>query len=226
MARYVPAVVALFLIVICSLVQGNWSERWADFPELETYAEQLANVPTDIGDWHSVGLDEPEKRIMEAAGAVGSLSRNYTNGDGQTVSLFIVTGRLQDMFYHEPKRCYKAAGFEMQGDRRRFDKSIGDGQEAAFFAGRFIKSEVTSHTDKMVYWSFSADGKWLAPEEPKWEFRGQHALYKIYLIYEPSRTDDLDKNPATEFIPVLIPELNKAFAKAFQEALPSDEDSE
>ena len=108
MARYLPAGVALVLIVVSALVQGSWSERWAKFPELQVYADQLINVPTDIGDWHSTAHEEPDKRTLEEAGAVGSLSRDFTNDEGETVSVFIVTGRLQDMFYHEPKRCYQS----------------------------------------------------------------------------------------------------------------------
>jgi hypothetical protein len=71
----------------------------------------------------------------------------------------------------------------------------------------------------VVYWSWSSSGKWLAPTELyKWAFRGQRALYKIYLIYTPGPEDTADKNPATEFIPQLIPALNKAFEKATAEA--------
>ena len=84
---------------------------------------------------------------------------------GGAVSVFIVTGRLQDMFYHEPKRCYRAAGFEMQGEKDRREIPIADGETAEFFAGRFIKSEATGKQDQMVYWSWSSNGKWVATDD-------------------------------------------------------------
>ena len=218
MARYLPAGVALVLIVVSAFVQGSWSERWAKFPELKIYADQLKNVPDDIGDWHSTPHEEPDKRTLEEAGAIGSLSRDFTRDDGKAVSVFIVTGRLQDMFYHEPKRCYKAAGFEAQDEKQRHEILIGDGETADFFSSRFVKSEATGKQDQVVYWSWSSNGKWLAPTEHKWVFRGQRALYKLYLIYTPDTNDTADQNPATEFIPQLIPALNKAFEKATTEA--------
>jgi len=218
MTRYLPAGVGLLLIVVSAFVQGRWSERWAKYPELQVYADQLENVPTDIGDWHSRPHDEPNKRTLEAAGAVGSLSRDFTRDDGRSVSVFIVTGRLQDMFYHEPKRCYRAAGFEAQDEKQRHEIPIGDGETADFFSSRFVKSEATGKQDQMVYWTWSSNGKWLAPTDHKWVFRGQRALYKLYLIYTPGPDDTADQNPATEFIPQLIPALNKAFEKATNEA--------
>ncbi len=218
MARYLPAGVGLVLIVVSAVLQGNWSERWTTFPELQLYADQLINVPIEIGEWRSREHEEPTKRVLEAAGAVGSLSRDYTNEKGQTVSVFLVTGRVQDMFYHEPKRCYQASGFEMQAEPERFEFAIGDGETANFFASRFLKTDETSRQEQVVYWSWDGSGEWLAPKEYKWDFRGQRAIYKLYLMYMPSGTDTISQNPATEFIPVLIPELNKAFAAATSEA--------
>jgi hypothetical protein len=219
MARYLPAGVGLLLIVVTAIMQGKQSERWAKFPELQLYADQLINVPIEIGEWRSKEHPEPSKRVLEAAGAVGNLSRDYTNDKGQTVSVFLVTGRVQEMFYHEPKRCYQASGFEMQEEPQRLEFTVGaDGETANFFASRFLKTDETSREEQMVYWSWDGSGEWLAPKEYKWDFRGQHAIYKVYLMYVPNATDKLGSNPVTEFIPVLIPELNRAFEKATSEA--------
>ncbi len=188
MARYLPAGVALLLIFVGALVQGSWSERWATFPELQVYADQLAKVPTDIGSWHSKSHEEPSKRTLEEAGAVGSLSRDFTNENGTAVSVFIVTGRLQDMFYHEPKRCYRAAGFEMQGDKDRREIPIGDGETADFFSGRFVKIEAAGKQDQVVYWSWNSNGKWVATDDQKWVFRGQRrAVQTLSDLYAGAR---------------------------------------
>jgi hypothetical protein len=219
MVRYFPAGVALVLIAVTALVQGNLSERWTKFPELQLYADQLINVPIEIGEWRSKEHDQPSQRVLEAAGALGSLARDYTNDKGQTVSVFLVTGRVQDMFYHEPKRCYRASGFEMQEEPQRLEFTVGsDGETANFFASRFLRTDETSREEQVVYWSWDGSGEWLAPREYKWDFRGQHAIYKVYLMYVPQPGETLQTNPVTEFIPVLIPELNRAFVKATSEA--------
>jgi Protein of unknown function (DUF3485) len=224
MARYIPAGAALVLIVVSALLQGRASERWEKFPELQLYADQLINVPLEIGDWRAREHEEPSKRVLEAAGAVGNLSRDYTNEKGQTVSMFLVTGRVQDMFYHEPKRCYKASGFEMQEDPQRFEFAVGgEGETANFFASRFVKTDETGRQEQMVYWSWNGSGEWLAPREYKWDFRGQHAIYKVYLMYVPGSGDTVSQNPVTDFIPQLIPELDKALSKATIEGRPTDE---
>ena len=57
-------------------------------------------------------------------------------------------------------------------------------------------------------------GEWVAPKEHRRRFAGQRALYKLYLIYQPSRGKTPDLDPVQKFAPVLIPALNKAFAPA------------
>jgi hypothetical protein len=51
MSRYLPAVAAVILLGAVAIVQGVWTERWAEFPELEIYAKQLEKVPLQIGEW-------------------------------------------------------------------------------------------------------------------------------------------------------------------------------
>ncbi len=172
--------------MVAALVQGSWSERWAKFPELQLYADQLNNVPFDIGNWHSKEHEAPSRRTLEEAGAVGNLSRDFVNDDGRAVSMFIVTGRLQDMFYHEPKRCYRAAGFGMHGRARNDAKSrLPMAKRPNSLPAGSLRSEATGRHDQMVYWSWDSYGKWVATDEQKWVFRGQRAAHKIYLIYSP-----------------------------------------
>lgn len=49
-----------------------------------------------------------------------------------------------------------------------------------------------------------------------------NALYKLYLIYTPGPGDTADRNPATDFIPELIPALNQAFEAATAETNKSE----
>src|SRR4051812_34917432 len=115
MNRYLPIGVALFVMAAAGLLQGLWSERWGSFPELETYAAQMKGVPKDVGQWSGQDLPDDEK-VMAAAGAVGHLSRIYSRPDGQKISVFLVCGRVQDMNFHTPDRCYPANGFDAGSD--------------------------------------------------------------------------------------------------------------
>lgn len=217
MNRYLPVAAAVVLIVITAIVQGRWTERWSTFPELELYAQQLKKVPLQIEDW--VGEDAPEtdenKRILELAGAVGSLSRMYRNGRNEQVSIFIVCGRLDDVFFHTPDRCYPAAGFETSGDVTKQSVEIGS-EVVDFKTAMFLKADPNGSQNLRIYWSFNANGPWVAPDEYRWSFQGQRALYKIYVVTPVGARDaTVDQNPAIDFIHVLMPELNKAFEPAF-----------
>ena len=220
MSRYLPAVAAVILLAAVAVVQGVWTERWAEFPELEIYAKQLEKVPLQIGEWIGEDAEESEtnKRMLEIAGAVGSLSRVYRNDRNDMVQVFIVCGRLDDVFAHTPDRCYPAAGFETNGDIVK--KSVEIGKDVADFkSAMYLKSEPGGNQNLRVYWSFCADGPWIAPEQHRWEFAGARALYKLYVV-APSATSEIpvDNNPAVDFIHVFIPELDKAIEPAFAAA--------
>src|SRR5436190_21004973 len=120
MLKYIPIAIAVVLLVASALVQGHLSQRWGTFPELEAMANQLQNVPLEIGDWKGAEGEKMDAKMRKAAGAVGDLHRVYTTGgEKEAVSLDIVCGRPRDMLSHTPDRCYPAAGFERGGTQTR-----------------------------------------------------------------------------------------------------------
>jgi hypothetical protein len=217
MARYLPVAAAAAIIIAAAILQGIWTERWGAFPELELYADQLKNVPMKIGDWTGEDLPPEDKRIMEIAGAVGSLSRIYHNEHNEQVSIFIVCGRLDDVFFHSPDRCYPAAGFETSSEVS--NQSIEAGSEVAEFkTATFLKADPGGNQNLRIYWSFNGSGPWVVPEAYRWAFAGQRALYKIYVVTPANgREQSEEQNPAVDFIRAAIPELNRAFAPALKE---------
>lgn len=217
MARYLPVAAAAAIIVAAAIVQGIWTERWGTFPELDLFAAQMKNVPMQIGEWTGEDLPPEDKRIMEIAGAVGSLSRIYRNDRGEQISMFIVCGRLDDVFFHSPDRCYPAAGFETSSEVT--NQSIEAGSEVAEFkTATFLKADPGGNQNLRIYWSFNGSGPWVAPDAYRWAFAGQRALYKIYVVTPATgREVSADQNPAVDFIRAALPELNKAFAPALSE---------
>ena len=224
MNRYLPIAAAVVLIAFTAIVQGIWTERWGEFPELELYASRLKDVPMQIGDW--IGEEVPEtetsRRILDYAGAVGSLARNYRNDRNEQVQVFIVCGRFDDVFAHTPDRCYPAAGFESGGDTTQHSVEIGT-EVAEFKTATYLKADPGGNQNLRIYWSFCANGPWIAPEQHRWEFAGARALYKLYVVV-PSTSGEIpvDRNAAIDFIHLLIPELNEAFEPAFAEAAKTD----
>jgi hypothetical protein len=221
MQRYLPIVAAAALMIGAAAIQGSWTERWKAFPELELYAEQLKRVPMEFGEWKGETAPATDQRILDLAGAVGSLSRTYRNDRNEAVSVFIICGRLTDIFQHSPDRCYPAAGFEITGEKINQSVETGNGV-AEFITTTFMKADPSGNQNLRIYWDWCADGTWKAPMRPKdykWVFAGQRAIYKLYVVTpNVGREVAADQNPAVDFIRVLIPELDRAFAPAFAAA--------
>jgi hypothetical protein len=215
----VPIGVAVAIMLVSGYVQGKWSERWGTFPELEIYAKQLEEIPKDVGEWEGQDAAKSDEKILKIAGAEGEMTRVYRNAAGQEVRVSIICGRLQDVFYHTPDRCYPAAGFEMQGDPQPEVFEI-DNTTAEFLTTTFLKSEPTGTHAERGYWSWSADGKWIAPKSPKLEFAGQKALYKLYVFatIAPGSKIRASDEPSANFIRAFMPALERALRPAIEKA--------
>jgi EpsI family protein len=210
---------AAVLMLSAGYVQGVWTERWGEFPELKVFSEQLTAVPKQIGEWEGTDGEEMDERTKEAAGAEGELMRTYRNANGQEVRVSLVCGRLQNMTDHTPDRCYPAAGFDMQGEPQRvvFETPSGD---AEFMAASFMKSEPSGTQAVRGYWSYSGDGQWTAPDNAKTSLASQkNACYKLY-VFAPLSTArgeaPADTTYCEDFVRVFIPMLNEALRPAFE----------
>jgi len=211
-----PLGCALALIVVTTFQQGVWSERWGAFPEMEEFGQRVKDVPMSIGDWVGKPLQEMDKKTMEMAGAVAALSREYSHRiTGQTINMHIVCGRMQDVFYHTPDRCYPAAGFSQDGALTKDTIYIGPNKTPAEFkTTKYIKSSHGSKTSTalQIMWSWSADGPWQTPESPKLAYAGRRALFKIY-IEHPVVPGELASQtpPGAQFAEAAMAEITKAF---------------
>jgi hypothetical protein len=217
---YTPIAAAAVLMIGVGYVQGLWSERWGTFPELQIFADQLAAVPLQIGEWQGKVEEGSNDRILQVAGAAGEIVRTYTNANGETVRVSLICGREQDLTYHTPDRCYPAAGFDMQGSPQREVIELPGGKQAQFFAVNFTKSEPTGTHAERGFWSWTGDGEWLAPDNPRLTFASQRsALYKLY-VFESLSTDakQADRDYGREFLEIFIPTLNDALRPAYEEA--------
>ena len=105
-----------------------------------------------VGEWKGVDTEGADERTRKVAGAEGELVRMYKNAQGDEVRVSSICGRLQDITYHTPDRCYPAAGFEMQGDPQTDVIECGD-KTAEFLTTTFQKSEPTgTHTERGGWW--------------------------------------------------------------------------
>ena len=124
MKNPIYTVAALALIVGSGLVHGAWTNRWRTAPALADLAARLESVPTVLGDWTATSRAIPPRELA-MAGAVGQISRVYTNPTkGLTVSVLLLCGLPGNISTHTPDVCYPGAGYTL-GNGERFVHRYG-----------------------------------------------------------------------------------------------------
>lgn len=157
--------VAAALVAATTMLQGQWSERWVKrdvAASLTRDAVILERVfPTRFGDWEMEIELESDPKEMQAAGAVGHVSRVFRNvRSGARVSAFVVCATPYDASIHTPDRCYPGAGFEVAESEHRQTVPLADGRAGETWTGTFQKKEQTIR----VFWTYGGHGQWLAPQ--------------------------------------------------------------
>ena len=187
MARWIPLLIGIPLIGLCTYIQGSWTDRWSDVSNqgMQQTAGRYAAIPLKIGDdW--IGEDTPySKKELEAAGAHAHLSRVYRNRKtGERISVFMICGFARDVAVHTPDFCYRGAGFEVESRPENFEiESSGTmEQPLKFWTSTFLKERPASAIHQRILWGWTSGEPWNAPDYPRWKYPGNSPLNKVYLI--------------------------------------------
>jgi hypothetical protein len=214
MKAYLAAGVAGILIITAGLVNAYWTGVFGNINSdeiLKSFAKRLGDVPMSVGDWEGTDDREMDPREREVAAADASLSRRYLNRlTGQAVSVFIVSGHHRAIAQHTPDLCYVAAGFQMLSPPIHYDVVTDDGTVETYTTV-FKKDEHTGTQYLRVFWTWSFEGQWLAPNMPRMKLVGHPALYKVYFINEVLQPGQgIEQNAAVDFMRKFIPTLDAA----------------
>ncbi|MBI2824127.1 MAG: exosortase-associated EpsI family protein [Planctomycetia bacterium] len=216
MKQYLAAAVAGVLIVSTGLVHAYWTGVFGSVDHsavLQQFADRLQDVPLEVGDWSGEDLQEMDARERLVAGATAALSRRYVNRQTkQGVSVFMVTGYFRNIAQHTPDQCYVAAGFTMLNPPIQYSVETDVGKLDAYTTV-FKKDESTGTQYLRVFWTWSYDGEWQAPNMPRVALVGKPALYKMYLVTETAPNQEIGQNPSIDFMLQFIPALNAALFK-------------
>ena len=150
-------------------------------------------------------------RITQVIGPMAL--RHYVNrSTGGAVDLALSCGRHGPILVnHTPMDCYPPAGWEVVGQPKRLTIALPDGSPpAGFWVANFDKNERALPVHLRVYWSWTGDGHWQVPTQPRLTFARHRILYKLYVTRQLSRPDEpLDGDPAEDLIRRLVPQLQK-----------------
>lgn len=217
MARTIAIISAAVIIIGTGVLHGYRSNRWGEDVVLTEAVARMDQIPQRIGDW--VGTDhEILEEQVKAAEASRVLARNYVNEkDGRAVSLWVVCGRPGPVAVHTPDICFVGSGQVQKDEQQKYAPTLNkDSQsplDVEFWTADFFRPKDLVPRFQRVFWSWSKDGEWEAPQNPRSEFMWNNKLYKIYIIRTVPPNEELEEgelDPAIQFGELLVPELNKA----------------
>lgn len=212
--------VAVAIVVAATVVQGRWTERWAPISRDEVIAAARLleeRFPDTFGEWEAERELESDPKELEAAGAVGHISRLYRNNRTKArVSAFVVCALPYDASAHTPDRCYPGAGFTIGESEHRVKVKYGEGREAEALTGTFAKAGQTLR----IFWTYGVGSDagggqldWIAPQLPRITLSGEPSVYKLYAIADQTRIGTSQSMVECEgFISQLAPALDAALA--------------
>lgn len=221
MARIVPLIVAFAIVIVSGLAYGLYTDRWSPSDDLRHAAERVNNIPTTVGDWSMV-QDRQATAVEQTLGNFqGFLSRRYQNRiKGDVVEFLIVCGRPKDIAAHTPEVCYGGSGFSPMGEEKKYPLKLDSGITDEFKMRKFHKAQEAVPTTLRILWSYSADGTWVGPDNPRTSFPRKKFLYKIYIVRHLLKADEVidDNDPSVDFLKQMMPELQKALFPSSPEA--------
>jgi hypothetical protein len=183
---------------------------------LQVRAEEL---PMVLGDWEGEDIKMDDLQFQYAQ-LTGYLQRQYHNrATGDLATVLLVWGRPNPITVHTPDQCYTAAGFKLEGGKTRKEIELeGSGTKCEFWTGNFVKENAALPENLRIYWDWTPNGQWTAPDDARSTFARHRAvftygagiLFKLYIIC-PIKIGAASKgiDPNEEFAKILMPELHK-----------------
>jgi hypothetical protein len=213
MARYLLLLTIGLVITTDGYLCGYWTGRWQPTREPPAVAKLKELSPT-VGDWQ--GEDQPlEPAVVQRAGFDGYVSRQYTNQRTQAkVHLLLAWGRPGPLCVHTPEVCYGGSGYTVSKVATRWTApSVNGATGGEFWKGSFGRTDAVTPGQIRVMWSWNKNGRWQAPDNPRWSLAGTPVLYKLYATQQfLPRGDSADAQDVEEFLRDVQPVLDEALA--------------
>jgi hypothetical protein len=206
-ARTAALLVALVITLATRLLLDICTDRGRTSTDLQFALSRLNDMPEQVADWQASPL-EMDAAILRQAGAEGWWLRRFTNTrTGEAVNILLLCGPTRYMAIHRPEDCYRGAGYELTAPASQL--AIPDRSDV-FWTARFRKPDAVGSPQLRICWSWFADGRWQAPESPRFAFAGTLMLYKLYAIRELSEpAEQAARDPSADLLQLLVPELSR-----------------
>jgi len=217
-----PLVLGLAAVAALTLlggaIQGRLRYRWGPPEALRAaVVDKLEEVPAAFGGpqndrWQRKSSGVLADDTLEMLECWGYILRTYENrGTGELVSVSVLVGPVGPISVHSPEICYSSQNYVKLGKRQPVTIQSGEEQDDQFWALTF-KAKTLQEDLLRVYYAWTTNEHWSAPEEARFAFLGSPYLYKIQLATElPAEAGLKDSDTCREFLrdflPVLRPHL-------------------
>lgn len=182
----IGTILAFGLTLIPGYYHGQRNFRWGEDPQLVTWGERLADLPTQIGDWQMTNEMNLSQVEIDQLQPIGYVARSYTNGQ-YTANVFVLLGPTGPTAAHTPDICFNASQYRTLGERRRARISDSPIETGEAWVTRFESRGLDKHTMKTWY-AWTVDGNWQAVDKPRYHFGDSHFLFKIQIaVFYPDR---------------------------------------
>jgi hypothetical protein len=215
MYRLLLVGVTLGVLLATGLISGLWTDRWTTYREAEIAAAgtKLDKVPLTVGRWYGSDVVENQTTLPEEVIGKNIVRRYVNQNNGMAVTVYMNCGPTRPMWYgHLPPECYAGAGYKLSGSvSKQLLSTESTSVPASFRVATFSMDEGGAPVHVRVFWSWSGDGAWQAPDNPNKTFAHYPFLYKIYFIRRLLKEDEpVEGDPCLEFAKLLVPELKKS----------------
>jgi hypothetical protein len=214
-ANFVAAVVvAVGLTTTAAALHGRLSNRWSPAPSNAAALEFLTRLPRTLGEWQ-LSEDQPltaaAVEILQCAGYVNRIYTHRRTGDWVTVTL--LAGPSGPMTVHTPEICMTTRDFVSLGEPDRVEFTTGN-STARFYRSAF-RSTTPGQPSVEVFYGWSEQGRWDAPDAPRFAYGGAPILLKLQVAstFSPDVASGND-GLAGRFLQELLAELSSEFAKS------------
>lgn len=194
----------------------------ADQQRLDAAVARLTSIPSTIGSWTSRD-HELSQREIDVAGIQGYVRREFhSDKSGYTVFLTVLCGNAGPMSVHPPTACFQGVGYKLASGPVVTTLRSDESQDVHEFNKSAFRQQDASVPEVVrVFWAWSSSGIWQAPSNPRFAFRGNSWLYKIYVT--DSSLEDPGQPPLPQveaFLQDALPVLTEVLSgsKADQES--------
>lgn len=194
-----------------AVVHGSVTQRWAVFAPDPTRTNRLHALEVRFLDWQPAEVPT-EMPVNERSIAT---ARRYLSASGtQSAVVTIFSGIPGSVSTHTPDVCYVGSGFRCLRGPRKESMELPGGGTATFYVADFEKKTATRVERVRIRWSWSIDGTWVAPDNPRWQFaRRLNAVPELYKLYIASPLPELDEDHTPEDDPAALAFAAAAFAQ-------------